>query len=57
MTRSPANPRPVRTGRYRYSKLRWRILVHALDAAGTARDGGLAVRPPAAVGRRPRGES
>jgi ADP-heptose:LPS heptosyltransferase len=36
MTRSPHNPRPVRTGRYRYSKLRWRILVHALDALGTA---------------------
>jgi heptosyltransferase-2 len=25
----------VSTGRYRYSKLRWRVLVHALDAAGT----------------------
>ena len=36
MTRSPHNPRPVRTGRYRYSKLRWRILVHVLDAVGTA---------------------
>lgn len=35
MTRSPTNPRPVTTGRYRYSKLRWRILVHALDAAGS----------------------
>src|SRR5262245_47917508 len=34
MTRSPSDPRPVRTGRYRYSKLRWRILVHLLDAAG-----------------------
>jgi ADP-heptose:LPS heptosyltransferase len=34
MNRSPHNPRPVRTGRYRYSKLRWRILVHVLDAAG-----------------------
>src|SRR3954454_11134585 len=33
MTRSP-NPRPVKTGRYRYSKLRWRILVHALDTVG-----------------------
>jgi ADP-heptose:LPS heptosyltransferase len=35
MTRSPANPRPVRVGKYRYSKLRWRLLVHALDAAGS----------------------
>jgi heptosyltransferase-2 len=26
----------VSTGRYRYSKLRWRLLVRALDAAGTA---------------------
>jgi heptosyltransferase-2 len=34
MTRSLSNPRPVRTGRYRYSKLRWRILVHALDLLG-----------------------
>ncbi len=34
MSRSPASPRPVNTGRYRYSKWRWRILVHALDAAG-----------------------
>ncbi|MHB1558970.1 MAG: glycosyltransferase family 9 protein, partial [Isosphaeraceae bacterium] len=35
MTRSHANPRPVPVGRYRYSKLRWRLLVHALDAAGS----------------------
>jgi heptosyltransferase-2 len=35
MTRSPVNPKPVRTGRYRYSKLQWRILVHALDLVGT----------------------
>ncbi len=35
MTRSPANPKPVRVGRYRYSKLRWRVLVHALDLLGT----------------------
>ncbi|WP_165235070.1 glycosyltransferase family 9 protein [Aquisphaera insulae] len=35
MIRSPANPRPVRTGRYRYSKLRWRLLAHVLDGAGT----------------------
>jgi ADP-heptose:LPS heptosyltransferase len=35
MTRSPAEPKPVPVRRYRYSKLRWRILVHALDAAGS----------------------
>ena len=35
MTRSPAKPRPVQVGRYRYSKLRWRLLVHALDAVGS----------------------
>ncbi len=35
MTRSPASPKPVRVGRYRYSKLRWRVLVHALDLLGT----------------------
>ncbi len=34
MTRSPAEPRPVPVRRYRYSKLRWRVLVHALDAVG-----------------------
>ena len=50
MTRSPANPRPVRTGRYRYSKLRWRLLVHALDAAGTvAMAAWRIVRPPPAI--------
>ncbi len=36
MTESPASPKPVKVGRYRYSKLRWRLLVHALDAVGTA---------------------
>lgn len=35
MIRSHAKPRPVQVGRYRYSKLRWRLLVHALDAAGS----------------------
>ncbi len=35
MIRSPAKPRPVPVGRYRYSKLRWRLLVHVLDAVGT----------------------
>ncbi len=35
MTKSPAKPKPVRVGRYRYSKLRWRLLVHALDFCGT----------------------
>ena len=34
MTKSPAKPKPVRVGRYRYSKLRWRLLVHALDFCG-----------------------
>jgi heptosyltransferase-2 len=42
MTRSPAEqkpvrvPRPVALGRYRYSKLRWRISVRALDLVGSA---------------------
>ena len=35
MIRSLAKPKPVVVGRYRYSKLRWRLLVHALDFAGT----------------------
>jgi ADP-heptose:LPS heptosyltransferase len=35
MTKSLAEPKPVRVGRYRYSKLRWRMLVHALDFWGT----------------------
>src|SRR5580693_3754283 len=34
MTKSPVKPKPVRVGRYRYSKLRWRLLVHALDFFG-----------------------
>ncbi len=34
MKRSLASPKPVRTGRYRYSKLRWRVLVHAFDCFG-----------------------
>jgi ADP-heptose:LPS heptosyltransferase len=34
MTKSLAKPKPVRVGRYRYSKLRWRLLVHALDFCG-----------------------
>src|SRR5579884_3889612 len=40
MTRSPADPRPVPVGRYRYSKWRWRVAVRALDALGA-----LAMRP------------
>ena len=32
--RSIPSPRPVRIGRYRYSKLRWRVLVHAFDFLG-----------------------
>jgi heptosyltransferase-2 len=34
MTKSPAKLKPVRVGRYRYSKLRWRLLVGALDLCG-----------------------
>jgi heptosyltransferase-2 len=35
MTRSSASPRPVATGRYRYTKLRWRVSVRALDLVGS----------------------
>ena len=36
MNRSPAKaPRPVATGRYRYTKWRWRIAVRVLDAVGS----------------------
>ena len=35
MSKSPANPRPVATGRYRYTKWRWRISVAILDAIGS----------------------
>ena len=35
MKRSIASPKPVRIGRYRYSKLRWRVLVHAFDFFGS----------------------
>jgi heptosyltransferase-2 len=35
MIRSRAKPKPVIVGRYRYSKLRWRILVRALDLLGS----------------------
>jgi heptosyltransferase-2 len=34
MIQSIPSPRPVRVGRYRYSKLRWRVLVHAFDFLG-----------------------
>ena len=34
MTKPAAEPKPVRLGRYRYSKLRWRLLVYALDFIG-----------------------
>jgi heptosyltransferase-2 len=34
MKRSRAKAKPVPVGRYRYSKLRWRLLVHALDFTG-----------------------
>jgi len=55
MTDSPADdhrptgraPRPVRLGRYRYSKLRWRLSAHALDSAGAlAMRAWRLVRPP-----------
>jgi len=55
MNRSRADsPRPVATGRYRYTKWRWRIAVRALDAVGA-----VLIRPwrlirPAAAGRSPR---
>ncbi|HEX8202417.1 MAG TPA: glycosyltransferase family 9 protein, partial [Isosphaeraceae bacterium] len=39
MTSSPVSPKPVPVRRYRYSKWRWRVLVHAIDAVG-----GLAMR-------------
>jgi ADP-heptose:LPS heptosyltransferase len=34
MIGSRPEPKPVPVRRYRYSKLRWRVLVHALDAVG-----------------------
>ncbi len=34
IARRDASPSPVRLGRYRYSKLRWRVLVGVLDAIG-----------------------
>ena len=35
MNRSTASPRPVATGRYRYTKWRWRISVGVLDLVGS----------------------
>ncbi|WP_422925349.1 glycosyltransferase family 9 protein [Singulisphaera sp. PoT] len=35
MTKLPAEPKPVPIRRYRYSKLRWRVMVHVLDAFGS----------------------
>jgi ADP-heptose:LPS heptosyltransferase len=35
MPTSPDSPRPVQTGRYRYTKWRWRILVGAFDFVGS----------------------
>ncbi len=55
MSRSPASsPRPVVTGRYRYTKWRWRISVRVLDAVGS-----ILIRPwrllrPVAAARPPR---
>jgi heptosyltransferase-2 len=34
MNKPAAKPKPVRVGRYRYSKLRWRLLVHVFDVLG-----------------------
>jgi heptosyltransferase-2 len=34
MSKPASEPKPVRIGRYRYSKLRWRLLVHVLDFLG-----------------------
>jgi heptosyltransferase-2 len=34
MAQSIPSPKPVRVGRYRYSKLRWRVLVHVFDFLG-----------------------
>ncbi len=52
MTKSHAEPKPVCVGKYRYSKLRWRLLVHALDFCGTI---GMAIfrrlRPAPKLGR------
>lgn len=35
MNTSPASPKPVTTGRYRYTRWRWRISVRVLDALGS----------------------
>ncbi len=35
MKRSPASPKPVAAGRYRYTKWRWRIAVRVLDVVGS----------------------
>ncbi len=53
MTRSRAKPRPVPVGKYRYSKLRWRLLVHALDAVGTIAAGFVRRFRPAAPAAAP----
>lgn len=48
---SPGHPRPVRLGRYRYSKLRWRVSVRALDLVGAAAMAAWrTLRPAPAVG-------
>ncbi len=50
MSGSRLDRKPVRLGRYRYSKLRWRLLVHALDAVGSVCAGVFRlVRPPRTV--------
>ena len=41
MASSPVSPSPVSAGRYRYSKLRWRILVRRAGRGRNCGDGGL----------------
>jgi heptosyltransferase-2 len=60
MAQSPAKPgsrpcpRPVATGRYRYTKWRWRILVTILDAVGSVLMAAWRVVRPARYPRSPR---
>jgi heptosyltransferase-2 len=54
MTKSPAEPTPVPVRRYRYSKLRWRVSVHAIDLIGGVLLWLWRLIRPARVGRDPR---
>jgi heptosyltransferase-2 len=50
MARSPAKPKPVAARKYRYSKLRWRISVRAVDGLGRLLAGAWRrARPPRPV--------